>query len=100
MRTYAITTPVALCLGDLCLITSYEFILRQYKKKNSAKKDLFSKIKDYKIYLYQGYLQDYSRKKRITDTKNTLHTNNFIEKDKSWKYIGGLLSIIIDEAYL
>ena len=30
------------------------------QKRNSAKKDLFSKIKDEKIYLYQGSLQDYS----------------------------------------
>ena len=28
--------------------------------KDSAKKDLISKIQDDKIYLYNGYLQDYS----------------------------------------
>ena len=38
---------------------------------DSAKKDLFSKIQDYRIYLYKGSLQDYSRKKRIADTKKT-----------------------------
>ena len=68
------------------------------KKMNSAKKDLFSKIRDDKIYLYQGSLQDYSRKKIIADTKNTLGTHYLIEKRKLRKYFGGLLSIIIDEA--
>ena len=37
-------------------------------------------------------------KKIIADTKKTLHTNHFIEKDKPRKYICGLLYIVIDEA--
>ena len=39
-------------------------------------------------------------KKIIDDTKNTLSTHCFIEKEKWRKYICGLLSIVIDEAYL
>ena len=44
----------------------HELILRYYiTKKDSAKQYLFSKIKDDEIYLYQGYLQDYSWKKEL-----------------------------------
>ena len=45
---------------------------------DSAKKDLFSKTQDERIYLYKGYLQDYSWKKRIADTKKTLQSHHFI----------------------
>ena len=38
---------------------------------DSVKKDIFSKIQDDTIYLEKGYLQDYSKKKRISDTKKT-----------------------------
>ena len=64
---------------------------------DSAQKNLFSKIKDDTIYLYQVSLQDYSWKKIISDTKKTLRTHHFILKGKLRKYISGLLSIIIDE---
>ena len=49
------------------------------QKIDSGQNNLFSKIKDDAIYLYQGSLQDYSRKKRIPDTKNKLRTHHFIE---------------------
>ena len=52
------------------------------EKIDSSQKNLFSKIKDDKIYLYQGSLQDYSWKKIISDAKKTLRTHNFIEKGK------------------
>ena len=65
---------------------------------DSAKKDLFSKIQDYRIYLYKGSLQDSSWKKRIADTKNTLHSDHYIEKQKLRKYMSGMLYIDIDEA--
>ena len=68
------------------------------QKNNSEKENLFSKIKDDKIYLYQVSLQDYSWKRIITDTKNILRTHHSIEKEKLWKYICGLLSIVIYEA--
>ena len=67
------------------------------QKNNSAEKDLFSKIKDDKIYLYQGYLQDYLLKKMISDTKNTLRTHDFIQEEKLGIIISGLLYIVIDE---
>ena len=38
--------------------------------------------------------------KRNSDTKNTLHSHNFIEKEKLGKYLSGILSIYIDEADL
>ena len=65
---------------------------------DSVMKDLFSKIQDDTIYLYKGSLQDYSLKKRISDTKNTLRSHHFIEKEMSRKYLSGILSIDIDEA--
>ena len=36
----------------------------------------------------------------IYDTKNTLRSHHFIEKEKLRKYISGLLSIVIDESDL
>ena len=47
---------------------------------DSTKKDLFSKIQDDRIYLCKGYLQDYSRKKIIADTKKKLRSHHFIEE--------------------
>ena len=64
---------------------------------DSVKKDLFYKIQDDRIYLYKGYLQDYSLEKRISDTKKTLHSHHFILKEKLRKYISGMLSIYIYE---
>ena len=67
------------------------------RKINSAQNNLFSKIRDDKIYLYQVSLQDYSWKKRFYDTKKTQRTHHFIEKGIFQKYLGGFLSINIDE---
>ena len=53
-----------------------------------------------KFYWYQGYLQDCSWKKIINDTKKLLLTHHFFEKGKLLKYLGGLLSVNIDEADL
>ena len=64
------------------------------------KKYLFSKIQDDTIYLYKGSLQDYSWKTLIADTKKTLRSHHFIEKEKLRKYLSGILSIDIDEADL
>ena len=51
----------------------YEYILIDSRTINElCGKYVFSKIKDDKIYLYQGYLQDYIWNKTITDTKKTL----------------------------
>ena len=41
---------------------------------------IFSEIYDDEIYLYQGYLRDYTWKKKITDTNKTLSSNNFMKK--------------------
>ena len=63
---------------------------------NSVVNNLFSKIKNDEIYLYQKSLQGYTWKK-ITDAKKTLRSHHFMKKMKLWKYLGGLLSIIFDE---
>ena len=55
---------------------------------------------DDKIDLYQGYLENYSGKKIISYTKNTLRTHNLIGKGKLRKYLSGLLSINIDKTDL
>ena len=61
------------------------------KKGFIQRKRIYLKIRDDKIYLYQVFIQDYSRKKIIADTKKTLHTHNFIEKSKmtetSWWFV-------------
>ena len=87
---------IGLMLCDILWIYSQ---ISQNKTK-SAKNDLFSKIKNDKIYLYEGSLQDYQWKKWIYDTKKTLRTHHFIEKEKWWRYICGLFSIVIDETDL
>ena len=60
---------------------------------NSVKKDLFSKIQDDRIYLYKVSLQDYSLKKRISDTKKTLRSHHLIEKEKLREFLSATLSI-------
>ena len=45
------------------------------KQKMKSVRNDSSKIKDDKIYFYQGYLQDYSRKKIIDDTKKLMSTS-------------------------
>ena len=64
------------------------------QKIDSGQNNLFSKIKDDAIYLYQGSLQDYSRKKRIPDTKNKLRTHHSIEK-KTMEITGWFVSYSI-----
>ena len=64
------------------------------------KKDLLSKTQDDRIYLYKVSLQDYSLKKRISDTKKTLRSHHLIEKEKLRQYLSGILSIYIDEVDL
>ena len=83
---------------DYIIINLFSGTTKQ--RMNSEKKDIFLKIKNDKNYLYQVSLKDYSWKNRFANTKNTLHTHNFIERRRLQKYIGGLLSIIIDEAGL
>ena len=62
---------------------------------DSVKRDLVSKTQDNRIYLYKGSLQDYSRKKIIADTKKTLRSHHFVDKDKLRKYLSGMLYIYI-----
>ena len=79
------------------IINLFSYTTRQ--NINSVKND-FSKINDDKIYLYQGSIQDCFWNNKIADTRKILRTHHFIERIKLRKYIGSLLSIIIDEADL
>ena len=45
-------------------------------------KHLFSKIQDDTIHLYKGYLQDFTLNRKNADTKKTLRSHHFIEKEK------------------
>ena len=65
---------------------------------NSVIYKYFAKMNDDGIYLCQGSIQNYTRQKIITDTNKTLLSHNFMKK--LCKYLGGLLSIMIDEADL
>ena len=56
-------------------------------------KHLFSKIQDDTIHVYKGYLQDFTWKRKNTDTKKTLRLHHFIEKEKLRKNMSGILSI-------
>ena len=49
----------------------------------------FAKIEDDGIYLCQGSLQDYTRKRIITDTNKKLGSNNFTKKtmEISWWFV-------------
>ena len=47
--------------------------------------------------MYQGYIKGCSWKEIISDTKKTCCTHHLIEKEKLWKYHGGLLSINFDQ---
>ena len=83
-----------LMLDDI-IMNLFLYITKQ--TTDSAKKDLFSKIQDYIIYLYKESLQYYSWKIIIADTKKTLCSHNFIEKDKLRRHLSDMLYIYIDE---
>ena len=100
MGTYAIRIPGVLCPVDWFLMASL-WIYSQIpqNKKQLSEKWFFSEVKDDNIYLYQLYLQGYTWKNQFLIPQKK-RANNFIEKGKLRKYLGGLLSIIIDEADL
>ena len=49
---------------------------------DSVQKHLFSKIQNDKIHSYKGYLQDFTRKRKNADTKSTLRSHHYIEREK------------------
>ena len=49
---------------------------------DSVQKRLFSKIQDDTIHLYRGSLQYFTWKRKNADTKNTLRSHYFIEREK------------------
>ena len=48
----------------------------------------------------QDLCKIFNEKNKNIDTKKSLRSHHFIEKDKSRKYLSGMLSIDIDEADL
>ena len=60
----------------------------------------FFRIVDDTIHLYKGYMQDFTRKRKKTDTKRTIPLHHYIEREKLRKYLSGILSIENDEADL
>ena len=68
--------------------------------KDSVKKDFILQNPGwYNLFvqrIYAGLLTE----KRISVTKKTLRSHHFIEKEKSRKYLSGIISIDIDETDL
>ena len=84
-----------LMLDDIIMNILSEAVEREM---NSEINKYSSKIKDDGIYLYQGPLHYYTWKRTVTDTNNTLRSHHFVGGIR--KYLGGLLSIMVDEVYL
>ena len=47
--------------------------------------------------MYEGSLQDFTRKRKNDDAKKTLRSHHFIERERLGKYLSGILSINNDE---
>ena len=64
--------------------------------KNTIKADqehLFSRSKDDAIQLYKGYMQDFTRKTTIADTKRKLSSHHYIGIEIWRKYLNGITLI-------
>ena len=70
------------------------------KQTTDSYQNIFSKIQDDTIHLYKGSLQDFTWKRKNADTKKTLRSHHYIEREKLRKYLSGVLSIDNDEADL
>ena len=75
-----------------------EFIIRYHRtnKRIKRKRIYFPKYRMMKITCTKDVFGVNHKKKEIADTKKTLLSLHFIEKDKWVKYLSGLLSIVID----
>ena len=67
------------------------------KQTTESHQKFFFKIRDDNIHLYKGYLQCFTWKSKNSDTKRTLRSNNYIEREKLRKCLSGILSIDNDE---
>ena len=70
-------------------------IFTQSTKKSTAahQEHFFSRFKDDAIQLYKGYMQDFTWKTTIADTKRTLRSHHYIGIEKLRKYLSGILYI-------
>ena len=70
-------------------------IFPQSTKKSMAahQEHLFSRFKDYSIQLYKGYMQEFTWKTKISDTKRTLRSHHYIDIKILKKYLSGILHI-------
>ena len=77
-------------------------IFTQSTKKSTTthQEHLFSIFKDDAIQWYKGYMQDFTRKTTISDTKRTLRSHNYIGIEKLRKYLYGITLIEITQADL
>ena len=76
------------------------FIKSAQKSKKSHQEHFFPRFQDDTIHLYKGFMQDFTRKRKNSDTKRTLRPNHYIERKQLIKYLSGILSIENDEADL
>ena len=67
------------------------------REMNSVINKYFSRIKDDGIYLYHESLKDYTQKITVTDTNKTLRSHHFMGEWGIFRYLGGLLSVMVDE---
>ena len=56
-------------------------------------KHLFPKIQDDTIHLYKVSMQDFTWKRKNSETKSTLRSHHYIGREKLGKYLSGILSI-------
>ena len=87
--------PLCLMSSGMILDDIIMNIFTQSTKKSTTAhhKHLFSRFKDDAIQLYKGYMQDFTRKTTISDTKMTLRSHHYIGIEKLRKYVSGILHI-------
>ena len=93
-----ITIPGVLCLVDWCLTTSLwiYFQISQNKQRIQWRRIYLPKSRTIEFTSTKDLCRIIHEKK--ADTKKTLRSPNFIEKEKLRKYLSGILSIDIYEA--
>ena len=70
-------------------------IFTQSTKKSTTAhhKHLFSRFKDDAVQLYKGFMQDFTWKRTIVNTKKTLCSHHYIEIENLRKYLNGITLI-------
>ena len=79
----------------------YEYIYKERTKiKEITSGAFFPRFQDDTIHLYRGYMQDFTWKRKDSDTKRTIRSHHYIEIEKLRKYLSGILYIENDKAYI